>query len=357
MFRFEVRDTGVGIAANVLDTLFAPFRQADSSTARRFGGSGLGLVICKRLVEAMGGTIAATSEVGVGSRFIFDLPMEAGHVDEVVPVRRVAAAPFEKRRILIAEDVQINREILAAALGRQGHHLVFAHDGAAALQRVQAETFDLVLMDVQMPVMDGVEATRRIRKLAGPERHLPILGLTANVMARERESYLGAGMDACLRKPIDFDELAEAMQRVTSETRGHSFAHPQPRGAAGHRPPALVDTDVLAGIERAVGPDRTRSLVRKGMRVFQQYCDELVPAAGARFDSLRALASAHEISGSAEPLGLQAVAAAAQRMQTALGRAEDGSAFLDDLRATLEATAEELLELHVMQPVAAVTSF
>ena len=216
-FRFEVRDTGIGIPEEKRAELFEAFSQADRSMARRYGGSGLGLAICKRLVEAMGGTIGVDSVPGIGSRFWFEIPLEVG--DAAAVRERVAfdVASVLPMRILLAEDVELNRELLGDMLGRHGHEVVFATNGEEALGLAARERFDLVLMDVQMPVMDGVEATRRIRKLPPPAGTVPIVALTANVMAKERERYLAAGMVACLMKPIEWGELFAALARHGGE--------------------------------------------------------------------------------------------------------------------------------------------
>ncbi|MDB5941072.1 MAG: putative histidine kinase, unorthodox [Ramlibacter sp.] len=334
--RFEVSDTGMGIEAGTLSQLFAPFVQADSSTARRYGGSGLGLAICKRLVEAMGGSIGATSEPGAGSRFFFDLPLELGEARAVVRRGAAAAAPPQPRRILVAEDVEMNRDILQAMLGKQGHALVFATNGAEAVEKVQQDVFDLVLMDVQMPVMDGVEATRRIRRLQGPARGVPIVGLTANVMARDRDAYLEAGMDGCLGKPIDWDELSAAIGRHGEPPRPATVAEP-----AG----VLVDVQVLADLGRVVGDYEVKSLVRLGIAAYRDYCAGMGTAAGAA--DLRS--GAHKLKGSAGTLGLLAISAAAVRIESAVAKGLEGAPLVRDLERTIEATRLELVRLGIIQ--------
>jgi signal transduction histidine kinase len=206
--RFEVRDTGVGIPPERQAALFEPFSQHDASTTRRYGGTGLGLAICKRLVEAMGGAIGVESAPGAGSLFWFEVPLEIGD-----PAAAAAARPASEPgstpplRVLVAEDMRMNRELLRAMLGRHGHEVTLAQDGAEAVDWAERERFDLVLMDVRMPVMDGMEAARRIRRLPSPAGTVPILGLTANVMEAERRRCVEAGMDMILTKPVVWPEL------------------------------------------------------------------------------------------------------------------------------------------------------
>jgi signal transduction histidine kinase/ActR/RegA family two-component response regulator len=207
--RFEVRDTGVGIPPERQPALFEPFSQHDPSTTRRYGGTGLGLAICKRLVEAMGGAIGVESAPGAGSLFWFEVPLEVGDSAAAAAAARPPSDPGSTPplRVLVAEDMRMNRELLRAMLGRHGHEVAFAQDGAEAVELARRERFDLVLMDVRMPVMDGMEAARRIRRLPSPAGAVPILGLTANVMEAERRGCVEAGMDMILTKPVAWPEL------------------------------------------------------------------------------------------------------------------------------------------------------
>jgi len=215
--RFAVTDTGIGIPAPRHHLLFQDFSQAHEASAR-YGGTGLGLAICRRLVEAMGGMIGMDSEAGRGSCFWFVLPLAAAEPPElsVAP----AAPPEEKApprtaRILVAEDIKVNQVIIERLLSISGHKVTLVENGADALEAVRTTEFDLVLMDMRMPVMDGVAATRAIRRLPGLKGSIPILGLTANATPEDATSCLEAGMNDHMIKPIDRAALARAVSKWT----------------------------------------------------------------------------------------------------------------------------------------------
>jgi signal transduction histidine kinase/CheY-like chemotaxis protein len=223
---WRVTDTGIGIPPERRGELFQDFMQVDSTTARRFGGTGLGLAICRRLVGLMGGDIWVESQVGKGSAFTFRLPTRSPDpVAAPVPPPAVRAVPAPVRRgsglyVLAAEDNEINRYVIEKLLEGMGHDVVFAADGAEAVELAGRLRFDVVLMDIQMPTVDGITAAGRIRAMEGAGAHVPIIALTAHAMAGDRESYLKAGMDDYVAKPVDPDELARALARVTGRGQG-----------------------------------------------------------------------------------------------------------------------------------------
>ena len=215
----DVADTGIGIAADVLPKLFAHFSQADSTTARRFGGSGLGLAISREIASMMGGSISAESVPGSGSTFRLRLPFALAGAAEgaaAVPVRiiGVPAPTAAGLRILVAEDNGVNQLLTEAYVRKLGHSCDIVANGLEAVRQVQAAHYDLVLMDVQMPEMDGPDATRAIRALAPLLSRIPIVALTANAMAADRERYLAAGMDDYVSKPFEIEALRDAIARV-----------------------------------------------------------------------------------------------------------------------------------------------
>lgn len=230
LFRFNVSDTGIGIKPESLEKIFAPFVQADTSVTRRFGGTGLGLSICNRLVRQMGGEIGVASTVGQGSTFSVTLPFlinaqptpqeETSLRDRSKPVW--AGAPL---RILLADDSESNCLMLSLLLSRFGHTVTQAGDGAELLQHWRNGCFDLLLMDIQMPVMDGIETTRVIREHEKKDgSHVPIIALTAHAMKETRGELLGAGFDGYVSKPVDLGLLFVEIKQVMTQHGGQPSA-------------------------------------------------------------------------------------------------------------------------------------
>ena len=221
---FEIEDTGIGITEAQMGQLFALFSQADTTTTRRFGGTGLGLAISKKLVELMGGRVGVESQPGIGSLFWFSLPFKLANQSPRLPVAATTAAATAMEpsgqtsrplRILLAEDNRINQMLIRSMLQKYGHSVEIADNGRQALDAVTNQEFDIVLMDMQMPEMDGEEATAAIRALPPPKNAIPVLALTADVMAEHRARYLRAGVNELVAKPIDWQVLSEAIHLYT----------------------------------------------------------------------------------------------------------------------------------------------
>jgi signal transduction histidine kinase/CheY-like chemotaxis protein len=237
--RFTVQDTGVGISEAALPIIFDAFRQAETQANRRYGGSGLGLSIVKQLVCAMGGTVSATSQLGVGTVIDLNLPLPLAQVEvateftraspvaaPVAPAAVSAKPPTAAVRVLLVEDDVLNRKIVGRMLIKGGCEPVEAHDGAQALALLAQQNFDVVLMDWQMPVMDGLECTRRMRLgEAGPQGiTLPIIALTANAFSEDRVACMAAGMNGFLSKPVLAEQLRSTVMQWAEYSRAESNA-------------------------------------------------------------------------------------------------------------------------------------
>ncbi|MFT6067755.1 MAG: two-component system sensor histidine kinase/response regulator [Bacteriovoracaceae bacterium] len=211
---FSVKDTGIGIPKDQIQKLFSPFIQADSSTTRFFGGTGLGLSIVKKLVELQGGEVKVESEIHVGSTFSFSLPLVKAVNEQKDKTKTIEISPiFKKMRILVAEDNSINQVVVEKMLKKIGHEVTIVENGQIAIEEVQKSQYDMIFMDWQMPVLDGVEATKKIRALGGKFEQLPIVALTANVFDEDIKTCLDSGMNDVLKKPLLFEDLKEMLVR------------------------------------------------------------------------------------------------------------------------------------------------
>jgi TMAO reductase system sensor TorS len=222
VLEFAVRDTGIGIAADKQQTIFEAFSQADGSMSRRFGGTGLGLTICSRLVRLMGGGIRVQSRLGEGSCFRFSVPLPVAELAAAAPAQ--AAPPPEVAapgsggalRVLLAEDNLVNRQLVVRLLEKRGHRVDTAENGREACEAFHRQSYDVILMDVQMPEMTGIEATAAIREAErGTGHHIPIIAMTAHAMNGDRERFLTSGMDGYISKPILVKDLTDALEKIS----------------------------------------------------------------------------------------------------------------------------------------------
>ena len=288
--RFSVVDTGIGIDKSKQDRLFKRFSQADASVSREFGGSGLGLAICKRLVELMGGEIGVFSEQGRGSCFWFTLMLPRAKVMLVADAVQDGAVAATGR-LLLVEDIEVNQLLARTLLEADGHKVDIAASGEAAIEAVQAKAYDLVLMDVQMPGMGGIEATQVIRALPG-KGHLPIIAMTANVLTEQVREFREAGMDDHVGKPINRAELRATLARWLD----------------GVKPVDETDCDVAPtfdqatfdGIADLLGPAKTADTVGKFLREIEGRLSADTLAAGAHEAFQR---DAHVVTSIAGMLG------------------------------------------------------
>jgi two-component system, sensor histidine kinase len=240
LVRVAVEDTGPGIEPKALARLFEKFVQADSTTTRRFGGTGLGLAICRELTQLMGGDVQAASEVGRGACFTFWLPLPwVGDANNTLPAREPDRVPADLGlRILAADDNVVNQQVLKTILEQVGLTVTLVSDGAQAVEAFKAHRWDLILMDVQMPVMDGPHAARAIREIEQRDRltRTPIAALTANAMAHQKAEYLSCGMDCVVAKPIQIHDLFAAIETLLLSSEEAASAGERPEARLGNNP-------------------------------------------------------------------------------------------------------------------------
>ncbi|WP_051013798.1 ATP-binding protein [Pararhodospirillum photometricum] len=311
---FRVKDTGIGIAPDVLPRLFQRFSQADPAITRQFGGSGLGLAICRRLAEVMGGHIQAESTPGQGSVFTLCLPLPAAAPEgppPPPPAEPLPAAPGGRPwRVLIAEDHAINRTVLAGLLHSRGLEVEFAEDGTQALHKGLTGTHDIIFMDMRMPGLDGLEVTRRLRAQGGALARVPIIAVTANAFDDDRAVCLAAGMSAFLPKPVRRDALfatvrAQLSERLALSCDLESSPMPRPPASADDAGPVsdLLDLSHAVELEDDLGIEVLISMTRS----FQTSAPERAARLAAsleRGDVEGARTEAHTLKGVAATLGL-----------------------------------------------------
>jgi PAS domain S-box-containing protein len=343
--RFEVIDTGIGMSPDGLTHIFTEFNQLDPSVARRYGGTGLGLAICRRLIEMMHGEIEVESRVGEGSKFWFVLPLQTS----VTPLEQAPAsalphlAPMPQgQHILVVEDNATNQLVLSKMLERGGYQCSIAENGALAVAAVQAQRFDLVFMDVSMPVMDGLTATRAIRALGGAHAVLPIIAMTAQSMQGDRERCLGAGMNDYLSKPIDRDKLYRVTAQWLQTTPPETSNTANTSGAALTALPVL-DTAILAQMHEDIGAEAVA-------RLLVIFADDMtrrmesVQAAYPLADWAALQHEAHTLKSSAASCGLLQFSEQLRRLETALSSGDTATACqLHPVLTTQAAAAAQAL--------------
>ncbi|WP_162240567.1 MULTISPECIES: ATP-binding protein [unclassified Methylobacterium] len=306
----SVTDTGIGIPPEKIDRLFKRFSQVDGSIRREFGGTGLGLAISQRLVGLMGGEITVSSEAWKGSTFSFSLSLDLADAASLAAPEPVLLAPARPRRLLLAEDLPANQEIVRIILEASGHSVDVVEDGASAVQAVAGGDYDAVLMDVQMPVMDGLTATAEIRKLPGEAARIPIIALTANVLSDQVKALRAAGMDDHVGKPFRRADLLQAIERCCrSDIDDAPVEAPGPPAASGDAPDALVLDELigLAGLAQVLAwLDDVRGRIAY-----------IYPAAGTIEVADHFMADNHTLISQAGMLGFTALSEACQAVEAA----------------------------------------
>ena len=333
---FEIEDTGPGIPHAEQQRLFEPFYQVDPRSSRRHGGTGLGLAISRRLVAAMGGTLSVASEPGRGSRFFFDARMDEGEGDAI------ATAPFELPfsqpelgvlSVLVVEDNEINAIVVEGFLDHMGHEATMVTTGEEAVETVRNRHVDVVLMDISLPGIDGVEATRRIRNLDRPATsELPIIAMSAHVFQNEIADVLDAGMDAFVGKPVSPERLAEALAQVVLRRRRGVVAPVEHAPDDGRH--FMLNRSVLDDDYMILGPEKTGRMVDTFFDGGARKVEQLAHAVeGEDWSTVAYIA--HNLKGSAASLGLSALENHAQRLESC-ARKEAGSDIARDFEVFVE---------------------
>jgi CheY-like chemotaxis protein len=313
---FEVFDTGVGIAPEAREKIFQPFEQADGSTERRYGGTGLGLPICARIVDALGGRLELESEQGRGSRFFFTVELEKSDEEETRPEEsREETGPVRfLGKVLLAEDLPFNQELIKAFLKRYGvEELEIVDNGPEALERIRSSRYDLIFLDIEMPGMNGDEVLKRLRsEEEEPDARRRIVALTAHADQESLSYFLGIGFDEVVVKPVNDQSLRQVLSRYL---RAERYEQRPNEGSGAFR-------QDMAQLFRA-GIDEELATMRK-------------LAASGRFDALRA--AAQKLQASAQGVGLSAAAQAADTLSEAcaFGRTDAIPVLMEQLVKTLE---------------------
>jgi PAS domain S-box-containing protein len=354
LLRFEVRDTGVGIAPAVQDSLFDKFTQADPSIAGRYGGTGLGLAVCRELVALMDGEIGLDSTPGQGSRFWFTvvLPRAAAPAPTktgAAPTQTKTAAAARALTILLAEDKPINQRLAIALLTKAGHRVEAVDNGAKAVRAVRERTYDLVLMDIQMPELDGLEAARQIRALPGAAARTPIVAMTANAMAGDREKYLAAGMDDYLSKPIDMALLSAVIERFSPAAAQQSEAPQAPPSS-----PARTRKIPFSELEDTMEADALQGLVVKYI-VDSQTRMQRAREAVRTGNHEALLREAHDLKGALGLFGAAEASRCAGRITQACRNEQhqEAATLVDELAVAVEEMLSDLAKRYPQADAAA----
>jgi len=361
--RFDVADTGIGIAAEDQTRLFQAFVQAESHTTRKFGGTGLGLAICRQLVEAMGGTIWVESEPGQGSVFSFTVSVEPGDPDRVVDPARVVdpgrALITQPLKFLVAEDNTTTQMLVRSMLERDGHSIDVAENGAVAVEYATSNAYDIVLMDMQMPVMDGPEAIRQIRASSTVMATRPIIALTADAIKSHRQGYLDAGANVVVTKPVNWAVLFTEVSRLTGAELefievdeemvqpSRASASNTVAGNGGNEAPSafeqydLLDPTMIETLLEALDEEILNPMLSTFKENMGKYVTEL-EALVAESDLEKSKRTAHALKGLAAQFGATRVSTMAKMIEESATDVEEVRPLLPMLRQSVDAAIKTL---------------
>lgn len=357
--RVEVQDTGIGIGAEGQEKLFRPFSQVDASISRKYGGTGLGLTICKEIIDRFGGRIGVDSVTGEGSTFWFEIPIEAAVAvhTEVVPTQSQGLADLPRLKILVAEDNKVNQQVILGYLKHLKQAVVIADNGEIALERARSEAFDLILMDMQMPVMDGIEATTRLRTSGGVSADTPIVALTANASEEDRQRCVDAGMAGFQAKPISIAMLHKLIADVERHPANDTVAKPRafapevgapPAAADAPRPPETAPAATRPAAAAALSQRRQEIADVLGPEAFDELMQSFFDDAVDLLDKLRQSMSSgqtdsldkllHNLKGSASNVGLSEIAERSQALRSTRPTLQD----IEMLRMDIDAAKQSM---------------
>ncbi len=333
--RVEIQDTGIGIDRAGTEKLFQPFSQVDASITRKYGGTGLGLTICKQIVEKLGGSIGVETALGKGSTFWFEMPVQPATAP-AIPDVMATAGELPKLRVLLVDDNALNRQMASRMLAHLGQEVVVAGDGQEALDITAREKFDLILMDMQMPVMDGIEATRKIRAGTNASSRTPIVAMTANASEADQRLCAEAGMSDFRSKPVSIASLRSLLET-------HAVAKPRASVMAFRLPPSLqLPSDAFdhrkAEIVEALGEDVFQELLQTffddANRILAGLHDAL---SSGEHDRVRRML--HSLNGAAANVGLADIAATSNRLESETPSAEHIEELASAIRTRRSALA------------------
>jgi CheY-like chemotaxis protein/HPt (histidine-containing phosphotransfer) domain-containing protein len=338
---FSVSDTGVGISEDGLKRLFRKFEQEDATTARRYGGTGLGLAISKQLAEAMGGTIAVESTKGKGTTFTFSVRVEPGDAAKVLTSALEVPGQAGKQqlagrrlRILLAEDNPTSRFIIERMLGQWGHDVTSVSDGRQAVTHTLAEKFDVILMDMQMPIMDGDEAARLIRASGSVFAETPIIALTADGIVEHHQNYINAGCNSVVTKPVSWNVLAKAIAVLLAPASEHK-PEPDERAQTAIDRFSTLNGEMIEALKAAFQPGEFGKLLERSVDTITDYKLKLEGDIAAA-NHLSAKRTAHGLKGLSSQIGADEVAALAAWIEEKSATIEDVASAIPRLSGAIQ---------------------